>query len=379
MVGNPIEGPGQVRPDTLAPFSSGQAATVRTSFRGENVTYSKDPVAALEDAAEELTFAHSEKVEKKLSKRKVGSRAALKSFAAEQAEKYLRAVPDLERNGKLSEFAKEVLEKGEERHTPKFLRRSAERFSGDKTHQFLALSYTRERAKESGASPEIIASLEAAIAELQAEAQPEIQAGLNISTVADDFSGEGIGDVQQLRDFYRDVVLDYASVNDAYRQITQQHPDTDFVKSVNFLLKSLAADLNTSNHSLDKVQLKQIMDDMYQLKLLNGMHDQCQDLLNRVRHNFSAVSERIGTDDLMKELLAAEDKGWQGETFFSSLPTKLGIDGSDAQIYFLQGFKEVLRLVPLKVFQDDGIKRQRLLQSVQQALDIVINNELADG
>ena len=376
---NPIDGPGQVRSDTLAPFSSGQTAAVRANFRGENVTYSKDPVAALEDAAEELTFAHSEKVEKKLSKRKINSKAALKSFAAEQAEKYLRDVPDLERNRKLSEFAKELLKQGDEAHAREFLRHSAEQFSEDKTHQFLALSYTCELAKENDASPETIASLEAAMAELQAEAQPEIQAGLNVSAVADDFSDEGIGGVQQLRDFYRDVVLDYAGVNDAYKQITQQRPDADFVKSVNFLLKSLAADLSASSHSLDKVQLKQIMDDMYQLKLLNGMHDQCQDLLTRVRHNFSGVSEGFATDDLMRELLAAQDKGWEGEAFFSALPGKLGIRTSDAQIYFLQGFKEVLRLVPLKVFKDDDIKRQRLLQSMQQSLDIAINNELADG
>ncbi len=378
-MGNPINGPGQVRSDTVAPFSSGQATAAQASFRGENVIYSRDPVAALEDAAEELTFSQSETVEKKLAKRKINSKARLKSFAAEQAEKYLQAVPDLERNKKLGEFAREVLEKGAGGHTPESLRRSAERFSEDKTHQFLALSYTCERAKEEGAAPEIIVSLEAAVSELQAEAQPEIQAGLNISTVAEEFSGEGIGDVQQLRNFYRDVVLDYASVNDAYKQITQKHPDTDFVKSVNFLLRSLAADLNAGNHSMDKIQLKQIMDDMYQLKLLNGMHDQCQDLLGRVQHNFSSVSERTETDDLMKELLAAQDKGWQGEAFFSALPARLGIDGSNAQVYFLQGFKEMLRLVPLKVFQDDDIKRQRLMQSIQQALDVVINNELADG
>ena len=108
------------------------------------------------------------------------------------------------------------------------------------------------------------------------------------------------------------------------------------------------------------------------------MHGQCADLLERIHGNFH-VATRTGTDDLMKELLVAQDKGWQGGAFFSGLPGKLGITGSGATIYFLQGFKEVARLIPLKVFDGDQSKRNRLLQSIQQALDTVIENETIDG
>ncbi len=375
---NPIDVPGQVHSSTLPSHLSGQSASLRANFRGESITHSRDPIAALQDAAEELTFAHSEKVEKKLAKRKINSKGLAKSFAMEQAEKYLRQVPDLERNKKLDDFAKAVLENSAGM-TPETLRQRAQQFSGDETHQFLALSYTHEKAKEDNASPELIASLEQAMTDLQAEAGPAIQAGLNVSVVAEDFSAKGIGDTQQLRDFYRDVVLDYASVNDAYNRIVGEHSDDNFLEAVSFLLKSLAVDLDAGNHSLDKVKLKQIMDDMYQLKLLNSMHSQCEDLLVRVRHNFDAVPERIGTNDLMKELLVVQDKAWQGGTFFSELPHKLGILNNTAEIYFLQGFKEITRLIPLKVFNDDQIKRERLLQSVQQALDIAIDNEPVDG
>ena len=261
---NVVQAPGQVSSGILTPTASQQSAA-RSSFRGENITHTRDPIAALEDAAEELTFAQSEKVEKKLAKRKINSGARLKSFAAEQAEKYLRQVPDLEKNKKLGNFAAEVLKQGAD-VSPEALRQSARQFSDDETHQFLALAYAHERANEEHAPLEVVAALTQAMTDLEADAGPAIQAGLNVSGVAADFAGKGLGDTQRLRDFYRDVVLDYANVGDAYNRIAMEHSNSSVPEAVNFLLKSLAVDLDGNNHSIDRIQLKQIMDDMYQLK-----------------------------------------------------------------------------------------------------------------
>ncbi len=370
-VGQANQGP----PSTPGPAT--RQGLESSNYRGQSITRSHDPIGELEDAAEELTFGQSERVEDKLSKRKIKGRAGLKTFAMEQAEKYLKQVPDLERNKKLSDFVKTVLGEGAQA-TPEKLRQGAREFSSDATHQFLALSYAHEQAKIEHADPKLLSALEQTIEQLQAEEAPAIQAGLNVSTVANSFSESGLSDTQQLRDLYRDVVLDYGTVQEAYTKVVAQYEDRKFPEAVNFLLKSLSADLGASTHSISKVRLKQIMDDMYQLKSLNSMYDECQALLDRVRHRYVAVPESVGTHDLMKELLTAQDRGWQGEGVFTALPGKLGISGSEPGIYFLQGFKEVVRLVPLKVFNSDPVKRERLLQSVQQSLDTLIDNEYAD-
>ena len=374
---NAVNAPGQVGPSRAPGTSSGEVASTEGRFRGERVQHVRNPTAELEDAAEELTFGESERVEKKLSKRKLASGHGARSVAMEQARKYLREVPDLERNRKLSEFVESILARGGPPN-PDELRQLAREFSDDATHQYLALGSAREEAAERNADPALVAALDEAIAALEGEHGPAIRAGLNVSAVAQAFAGKEIGDIQQLRDFYRDVVLDCQDINDAFRRVVEDHPGKSFDEAVRFMLNALGADLAAGTQTVSGVRLKRIMDDMYQLKSLNSVHEQCEDLIRRVRKNFDAAPPASATRDLMSELLTAQSRAWQGADAFSQLPRKMGVHGDEAGIYFLQGFMELVRFVPLKAFGDDMTKRDRVMISVQQALDTAIENEGLD-
>ena len=354
-----------------AQATSGTAAqAARGSYRGQAITQASSPVASLQEAAEELTFGHSEEVEKKLHKRKMKGGRSAKTFAMEQAERYLKKVPDIERHKKLSTFAESLLKKGIK--DPKDFREGAREFSSDVTHQFIALTHVRNRAKEEGASIEVIAGLNQALVELEKTSGKEVQAGLNVSGVAEEFASEALGETQNLRDFYRNVVLDYDSPLDAYDKILTDYSGQTLPQAVDFLLQSLSADLEANNHSISKIQLKQIVDDMYQLKLLNTMHSQCDILIGRMEKQFSPESISATAKDLVRDVLIAKDQGWKGGSFFDDVLKKLNINGKDEGIYFLQGFKDVLRQVPLKVYDGDMLKRDRMMQALQQQLDTLI-------
>ena len=371
-----VNEPGQA--GSTAPGLPGRdAAPVRGSFRGEQVQLVRDPTAELQDAAEELTFGESERVERKLSERKLRSGRGGRSGALEQAEKYLRDVPDLERNRKLSEFAESILERNAPPH-PDELRQKAREFSGDATHQFLALSHAREQASEGNADPALIEALDEAVSTLQTECGPAIQAGLNVSAAARDFSGNDVGNIQQLRDFYRDVVLDCETINDAYERVVADHPGKSFDQAVRFMLKALSADLAAGTRSTSRARIKQIVDDMVQLKSLNTAYEQCEDLIARVRKRFDARPGPNAPRNLVSELLTAQNRAWQGADAFSGLPHKMGVRGDQAGIYFLQGFKELVRFLPLKAFGDDMTRRERVMMSIQQALDSAIDDEEFD-
>lgn len=374
---NVVNVPGQVGPSGAPGASSGEAAATEGRFRGERVQHLRNPTAELEDAAEELTFGESERVEKKLSKRKLASGHGARSVAMEQARKYLREVPDLERNRKLSEFVESILARGRPPN-PDELRQLAREFSDDATHQYLALASAREQAGERNADPVLRAALDEAIATLEGENGPAIQAGLNVSAVAQAFAGEEMGDIQHLRDLYREVVLDCEDINAAFQRVVEDHPGKSFDEAVRFMLKALGADLAAGTQTVSGVRLKRIMDDMYQLKSLNSVHEQCEDLLRRVQRNFDAAPPATASRDLMSELLTAQNRAWQGADAFSRLPQKMGVRGDEAGIYFLQGFRELVRFVPLKAFGDDMTKRDRVMISVQQALDVAIENEGLD-
>lgn len=399
---NPIDTTGQVSQHTSQPQIRSNQPLQSGTFRGERITRAENPVAKLADAAEELSFGQSERVESKLSKRHIKSghgskplgielaeevaeelvesklakqrpksESESKSLALELAEKYRQQVPDIDAD-ELNKFADRALAQGSGAN-PESLRQEAREAFPDKTHQYIALSYARDQAQ--GRDPELVQVLQAACEQLRAEEGPAIQAGLNVSAVAQHYADKGLADTQELRDLYRDVVLDYDTVVDAYERVTAQHPKKQFLEAVSFLLQSLSVDLGADSQSLSKVCLKQIIDDMGQLKTLSSIYGQCEDLLTRIRNNYATVRDDVSTHDLMKELLIAQDKGWQGGNIFTGLPDKLGIRADQPAIYFMRGFKEVLRLMPLKVFNDDTVKRDRTLQSVQQSMDTLIDNE----
>ena len=371
-----VNDPGLAGPNAPGAAARESAAS-RGSFRGEQVQHVRNPTAELQDAAEELTFGESERAERKLSQRKLRSGAGIRSEIIERAEKYLREVPDLERNQKLSDFAKSIVKQGRPPGHDE-LRERAQRFSDDPTHQFLALEFARGQALEGDADPALVEALDGAMAALQAESGPAIQAGLNVSSVAQQLAGQAIGDMGQLRGIYRDIVLDCQTINDAYERVVADHPGKSFDQAVRFMLKALGADLAASAQSVSKVRIKQIMDDMHQLKSLNSVHEQCEDLVRRVRRNFGTEPGPGAARDLVSELLTAQDRAWKGADAFNALPGKMGVQGDAAGIYVLQGFKELVRFVPLKAFGDDLAKRDRVMISIQQALDAAIDAEAFD-
>ena len=365
---NPLGAP---PPPGTSGRAAGNAPAANGNYRGERVGLVPDPVAMLEDAAEELTFAHSEKVEKKLAKRKMG-KSELKSFAMEQAERYLRQVPDLEKNKKLAAFAKQVAQL-DATTTPKQLREYAKQSYHDISHQFLALSYTRDLLQEQGADSGRIANLNQALKQLEEQHGAAIRAGINISHNATAAAQQGRGDVQGLRDLYRDVVLDYASITQAYERVVKDHHGESFTKVIDFVLGGLVAEAGEDSRSLPKPQLKAIMDDIYQLKLLGGMYHQCDTLMNKVHNNYQVALAHEG-QALLKEILTLKEQGWYSDRMVEQIAGALNINSVQAKIYFFNGLKDLIRLIPHKAFEDEN-KRAELMESVQQALDATINKE----
>ncbi|MGI9228480.1 MAG: type III secretion system gatekeeper subunit SctW [Gammaproteobacteria bacterium] len=361
---------------SVQPSPSARPNSVQVgSFQGERVAQVETPAAKLADAAEEMSMFHSEQTERKLSKREIKSVGA-HSVAAEIARKYLEQVPGLQQSD-MQEFAKQALARKGADAEPRALRQSAKQFFRDPTYQYTALSYARDLAQAEG-NEDMARALDEACQQLRQEEPAAVQAGLNVSKVAHSYSERGLDDTENLLGLYRDVVLDYGTVVQAYDQIVQQHSEKQFPQAVNFILKSLAVDLGAESQSLPKTQLKQIVDDMDKLKSLSTMYEQCGDLLQRVSKNYDTVSGEATADDLMKGLLDVQDKVWQGGDAFTDLLGQMGISDTQPAIYFMQGFKEVVRLMPVKAFDNDAVKRTRVMQGVQEALDNLIDNEEVD-
>lgn len=77
---------------------------------------------------------------------------------------------------------------------------------------------------------------------------------------------------------------------------------------------------------------------------------------------------------LLREILELQQTKWIRAENIVALPNKLGIVGIGHEISFLREFKELVRSIPLKAYSDPE-QRPRLLDGIQEALDILISRE----
>lgn len=346
-------------------------AEARGEYKGQTVTHSPaSTLSMIQDAAEELTFTQSETVSKKLADRKAKSRHG-GSAAVELAEKYLQSIPDIGQPEKLQQLAESLKKLAQA--TPEQVREQLEGFFGDVSHQFAGLSFTEELLTAEGGHEELLAAVRAVKAELETNHGPEIRAGFNVSHTAADFADGGLGDIQELRDFYRESVLGYEGVTQAYDGILSRYGADRFGDATDFLIKSIGNDVQASGPSLDPRQLKATLDDLYFVQVARNTHEQFGTLLETLNTQFG-VGGDADPHELMQEILPLKDQRWVDASKITSLVDRLGITGDEEKIYCLRELHGIVRKLPVKVFNDSE-DRTRLATAVQEALDIAIDEE----
>jgi len=347
------------------------------SYRGEGVVQVPTQASliqdAFEDSLEELTSSIGEKEEKDFSKRKVeeGKRTdqldrVLKLKEVQQLVEQLKDLPKHE----LEKVLEQLLQS--KNATARELHEQARQAFKEPAHEYAALKALVGALHEQGAPKERIEAAEGALQQLLEEHGPEVRAGLNVSGAAADAAAEGLGDVQSLRNSYRDAVMDYQGLSQAFDSLASQHTPEELPRAIRFLQQGLAADMTAQGTSIDRSKLNAILNDMYRLEVLSTMLERSEALAQKTKQR-GAVTTARGTD-LLKEVLAWQDNKWLSPEQVSPLPGKMGIRDIGQEITFLTDFKELVRAIPENAFPDPA-QKIRMLDAVQLDLDETIDRE----
>jgi|GEM_PF-2989013 len=202
-----------------------------------------------------------------------------------------------------------------------------------------------------------------------------IRASMNISQVVRDMLNKQRGLMSQdLHQFYKDAVLDYTHLRHLYGMILKRFGLDRFKTSVDFLLKSLIADFESQGPSIAKPKLKAIMDDIYQLHVLESIHLHCAELYGQLTRSQSELPYSI--EFLLENVLAFQAGSQPGLTgVHRYLDTLLFMDRAlQAKILLLNGTKKIIRLVPLKMYKERQTRDDQL-QALQTQLDELASAE----
>ncbi|MES2663779.1 MAG: TyeA family type III secretion system gatekeeper subunit [Pseudomonadota bacterium] len=261
----------------------------------------------------------------------------------------------------------------------------AKRFS-ESAYQFIILLYCHNRVEQDrqaaqqstdigwlGRLSQLKTVLTTTIRWCEEHWNQQLRAAINISSVVRQYIGREEAQSQSLHQFYCDAVLDYVDLNSLYRMVLTRFGIDRFPWAVEFLKRSLAADYDAQGSSIAKEKLRAIIDDMYQLTVLETIHVQCWQLQNQ-------ISRLIASEWQTASALLAAILGLQTQEpsrarisdTLAALEFKKRIEAE--KIALLNGIKHIVRLIPLKMYRDSEL-RNKLLKKIQEYLDELVSTE----
>lgn len=254
------------------------------NFKGEMVV-ELNPASDLEKNLEEMTFAASEKVEKKLSERKAGSKEAMKASAAELADKYVNMTGNSQPPQKLQAFLDSLKKKGEQA-TQQDVSDMLKREFSDVAEQYAAIAFAEEALINEGGQEQLLINVTAVKEELMKEAGPAIRAGINIAAEVMKFSRQGLGHLDSLRELYRDTVLGRETVSEMYQAVMSRYGESRFSQALDFLIQAAGNDLDAHGlgPSMEPAHLETAVNNINYVQQMGNLYRMLADLVEKVRH-----------------------------------------------------------------------------------------------
>jgi type III secretion system YopN/LcrE/InvE/MxiC family regulator len=272
----------------------GRAPAPTGSFRGETVTLRyaetstvKDAMASLQDAAEEMTFGASERSKTRFSDRQLErSDQTRRVEQIQKIQEHMEKLPDLDmrRLSKLLGIIQEMRARNEQ-PSQEDLQQLLREFHEDITYQHVALEKIVDALTEVDPDSAMAQAASQLLVDNERAYGKEIRAGLNVTQTAIAYAGSD-GEVQQLRDFYRQSVLDHQSVRQSYANIVERYGDGDIGERIAFLLKAVGEDLQSKGPSVAPAELQTILGEVRQLEMLATVRERVIEALERVDDRF---------------------------------------------------------------------------------------------
>ncbi len=342
-------------------------------FQGEEVTPRSVEKSPTSDAAEELSFTGANRDRKELFNRKAKDALSTgnEKRASLLAEFYREKLPDLNWQ-KLQEFF-ESIKQGE--FTPDELAQKAINTFPDVSHQFAALTYSGQRLEEENADAFLISTINKTANNLRALSGPDILAGLNISSTARKYETKDFGELQSLREFYRETIVHSQDLEDTYKSIFKRYGQMKFSRAVEFLIATAGSELRSQNRSVSGARLKSVIDELYWLKVISGLHKDCSWLLKKMNNQFAEIDLKTTGEELMENIFTFKANQYLQSNSIVRMIDKFGIVNQVADNYFLRELNKIIDGLPEKVFPDNDT-RQNMITAFREAMDTVIDKEL---
>lgn len=246
----------------------------------------------------------------------------------------------------------------------------------DPTQQYGALVLMEQMFRAEG-NEAMANAVAAAAAKLLSERGIEINKGVIVSEAAAVYSSENIGSVSDLRALYMQQVVAHKGITASFSEIMEKYGEQGFVDAVKFLLRAAGDDFNTMKNDTDRLQQKEVLDNLYQLEVLNTMRERTDEVLETVGRSYPLAPETTSQKVMGSTFEMLEHQMRINETTVSKIARDSVPDSIEGRIAFLREYRGLVSMIPIKVFDGldqsgSGLRlRERLNDVIMEAQDVV--------
>jgi type III secretion protein W len=352
-----------------AGFLSGaqQSSSVASGiFMGHAVRQVETPESLLASAAEELTFAADTTDEFELQERKERNKAS------RAQDDRVRMYQELMHQAGKSEQLNNLKDSLRAQQDARRALDKAREFFPDPSDAWAALIELAEELKASGGEKALVRELEEAISGLEEREGPAIRAGVQGALAASGFPELGSSD--DMRDFYRQTVCEFSTVNEVFAHIQQTYGG-DFEAAMDFLFSALSADIGSDMPSMGVSHLESVHGNLGKVRLTQSAYRLCEEMLGRWEnvHGMPGAGGMTAMG-LLGDIVALREVRFLGSMQIEGILAKAHAPDIEKEVLFLQELLMTTRKFPVVLFDDDQ-GRLKVLDAVQEAVDKAVERD----
>jgi type III secretion protein W len=221
------------------------------------------------------------------------------------------------------------------------------------------------------------ATLLAATAEakdkLNKDKSREIKAGRNMGAQAREFAKEGLGSPSSLRDLYRDITLNPREPIKLFDELTEKFPYPKLKSAINFMLHSLGSDLKSKGPSIQRAELKRLIDETRSMQGILGVFRFFQSRTRLMEREFASYNlmlpARLGFEAISRIFIKLLSERFMNPEKILQAAKLMGIgEEIAAQIIIFSQMRDALKQIAPKYFRDPR-HRDELLKAFIDTLE----------
>jgi len=229
---------------------------------------------------------------------------------------------------------------------------------------------------------QLLAATQEAKAKLNKDRGKEIRAGRNMGAQAREFAEQGLGSPQSLRDLYRDITQNPRDPLKLFDELTERFRYPKLKSAIGFMLHSLGSDLKSKGPSIQRGELKRLIDETRSMQGILGVFRFFQSRAKLIQREFQSY-QLLMPPRLDFELLARTFTKLIAERFMSpekilATAKPLGIsEETAAQLIIYTQMRDALKQIAPKYFRDPK-HREEILKAFMDTIDR-LDDELEGG